>query len=86
MSNAQMFDREKVCNRCGETWPADTEFFYRAKGNLDGLAGECIACKNAYDWRRRKGYLTERAGELTCELQTVFARIAKKYEQENISA
>ena len=28
---------DKVCNACGEAWPADTEFFHREPGNSDGL-------------------------------------------------
>ena len=33
--------REKQCSRCGEWWPADTEFFYR---NGAGLHSYCKAC------------------------------------------
>lgn len=40
---------ERRCVRCGEYWPADTEFFYR-RG--DGLHSWCKAC------------CTERTGEL----------------------
>jgi hypothetical protein len=36
--------REKRCSKCKEYWPADTEFFYPAKRELDGLNPWCKAC------------------------------------------
>lgn len=35
---------EKPCSKCGECWPADTEFFYRQAGRPDGLGSMCKAC------------------------------------------
>ncbi|MCQ4242507.1 hypothetical protein [Stutzerimonas stutzeri] len=35
---------EKLCSKCGECWPADTEFFYRQAGRPDGLGSMCKAC------------------------------------------
>lgn len=36
---------EKLCPRCKEYWPADTEFFHLSSGNYgDGLYTYCRAC------------------------------------------
>jgi hypothetical protein len=45
----------KRCGRCRDYWPADTEFFYSAKGtrNKDGLNDWCKACYTA--WRYPNG-------------------------------
>lgn len=71
---------EKICSKCHEQWPADTEFFYREPRNTDGLTGECIACKATYDWHRNKGRFAKRAGALTYDLQSVFTQLVNKYE------
>jgi hypothetical protein len=38
----------KRCTRCGEKWPADTEFFSRSARNRDGLDNWCKACWSEY--------------------------------------
>lgn len=35
---------EKLCRKCGDTWPADTEFFYRQAAKSDRLGSVCKAC------------------------------------------
>jgi len=40
-----MRNDEKTCIRCGETWPADTEFF-RQRTGLEKLHGSCRACES----------------------------------------
>lgn len=35
---------EKRCCKCREYWPADSEFFYSAKGRADDLRDDCKAC------------------------------------------
>ncbi len=35
---------EKLCKKCGEHWPADSEFFYRRASSEDGLSDICKAC------------------------------------------
>ncbi|WP_343590129.1 hypothetical protein [Paracidovorax wautersii] len=35
---------EKLCNKCGEWWPADTEFFFGDPGGIGGLYHCCKAC------------------------------------------
>ncbi|WIX04481.1 hypothetical protein [Stutzerimonas balearica] len=35
---------EKLCRKCGDTWPADGEFFYRQAAKPDGLSDICKAC------------------------------------------
>lgn len=35
---------EKLCRKCGDTWPAYTEFFYRQAAKSDGLGSVCKAC------------------------------------------
>jgi len=39
-----MTEPEKLCVRCNEWWPADTEFFFRNARNKDGLGHTCKAC------------------------------------------
>ncbi|WP_312905440.1 hypothetical protein [Stutzerimonas nitrititolerans] len=39
-----MTEPEKLCVRCLEYWPADTEFFYRHARKADGLENTCKAC------------------------------------------
>ena len=34
----------KRCTKCGETLPATTEYFYKAKNGKYGLRGECKKC------------------------------------------
>lgn len=42
--------REKRCGKCGDFWPADTEFFYPSMSQSDGL--HCW-CKDCYaNWRK----------------------------------
>jgi len=45
--------REKQCTKCGEWWPADTEFFYRQQNVRSRLHAWCIAC-TVHDKRQRK--------------------------------
>lgn len=40
----------KRCPRCSEYWPADTEFFYSAKREPDGLNIWCKACYIEWRW------------------------------------
>lgn len=35
---------EKRCSKCGDMWPADTEFFHSDKGTGDQLFAWCVAC------------------------------------------
>jgi len=35
---------EKLCKKCDEHWPADSEFFYRRVSSADGLSDTCKAC------------------------------------------
>ncbi len=35
---------EKICSKCGKPFPRTPEFFYRNKGNKDGLYGRCKKC------------------------------------------
>jgi len=35
---------EKLCKKCDEYWPADSEFFYRQAAKPDGLSDICKAC------------------------------------------
>jgi len=41
---------EKLCTKCKEYWPADTEFFYPNSGDLDGIWKMCKACYQ--EWRK----------------------------------
>jgi hypothetical protein len=38
---------EKLCSKCKEYWPADTEFFCASGGTSDGLHCQCKACSYA---------------------------------------
>lgn len=43
---------ERLCSRCGEWWPADTEFFVLSPGTAGGLATACRACRLQHSPRR----------------------------------
>lgn len=43
----------KRCSRCRDYFPADTEFFYAATGEKDGLCNWCKACYQ--EWRYPNG-------------------------------
>ena len=42
----------KLCTRCSDYWPADSEFFYASK-SPDGLTSWCKACY--IEWRYPNG-------------------------------
>jgi len=39
----------KQCTRCGTSYPATTEFWYRYKRGKDGLQAECKQCQSEYN-------------------------------------
>lgn len=39
----------KTCIKCGKTFPATTEYYYKHKTAKDGLMGVCKTCKNEYN-------------------------------------
>jgi hypothetical protein len=39
----------KICSKCGEEYPATTEFFHRRTANRDGFSSKCKVCAKAYD-------------------------------------
>ena len=39
---------EKKCSKCGETFPATTDFFYSNKCSSDGLQYQCKQCQSRY--------------------------------------
>ena len=45
-----MYGPEKLCTRCDEWWPADTEFFYPQADAAGGLFYWCKACYA--EWKR----------------------------------
>lgn len=47
----------KRCTKCGNEFPATSEFFHRSKGNKDGLRGDCVNCSRA---AHRKWYEANR--------------------------
>lgn len=38
----------KICYKCGQEYPATTEFFHANKTKTDGLTGRCKPCARAY--------------------------------------
>jgi hypothetical protein len=44
----------KKCSKCGNEYPATTEFFYAHKGCKDGLTGYCKSCHREYGEAYRK--------------------------------
>jgi hypothetical protein len=44
MNAVQELFTERICTKCGESWPADTEFFYIDKNKAGGLSNICKAC------------------------------------------
>ena len=51
----------KRCSKCQDHWPADTEFFYTAKEERDGLAKWCKACYQ--EWRYAKDRLRKNVAD-----------------------
>lgn len=70
---------EIVCTSCHDSWPADTEFFYRDVKTENGLMTECKDCYNV--WRRKPRPKLE-SGFLTLELQSLFTKLIQKPEQK----
>lgn len=53
---------EKLCTKCNEYWPADSEFFYRRASREDGLSDTCKACyAEMPSVQKRNRYKTGRA-------------------------
>lgn len=87
----------KKCNKCGEEFPATTEFFYKAKNSL---RGDCKGCKQkqASDFRVENPGYDKRRYEKTRDRQLELSRkwyqenkehvaaYNKKYKEENIEA
>lgn len=67
--------QEKTCIECGESWPADREFFDYAPHNPDGLSYKCLACRC---WRKQSG---AKYGALTKELSLLLANFIQKTKQ-----
>ena len=44
----------KRCTKCGETLPATTEYFHKAKGGKYGLRGKCKKCEAEYGKQYRE--------------------------------
>ena len=43
------------CSRCGELWPATSDFWYRCPRRADGLHSWCRACTAEAKEAQRKG-------------------------------
>lgn len=43
---------QKRCTKCGETFPATLEYFYKYRTSRDGLMSICKTCKRAYKVQR----------------------------------
>lgn len=41
---------EKLCKKCGDYWPLDTEFWFADKDRNDGLFNCCKACYMQMRW------------------------------------
>ncbi|AVX13837.1 MULTISPECIES: hypothetical protein [Pseudomonadaceae] len=52
---------EQTCTKCGESWPADTEFFFADKGKARGLSHTCKACFEELPSVRAKRAKVQRA-------------------------
>lgn len=52
---------EKMCTRCKEYWPADTEFFYKSG---DGLHTWCKACVQDWKHERIRTGITDQRGRV----------------------
>ncbi|BBL25384.1 hypothetical protein [Comamonas terrigena] len=62
----------KLCKKCNEEWPADTEFFYSQPGGYLNLAHCCKACYKEHVRRadsRRKEPVAAAAPRITDCLQ-----------------
>jgi len=44
----------RACTKCGRTFPATEEFWYRKKGRLDGFSSSCRECTRAKVYRYRE--------------------------------
>lgn len=54
MSSINCIILEKTCPRCGKSYPATSEFWYKHKAHKDGLASPCKHCRKEQDkdWRK----------------------------------
>lgn len=44
---------ERRCNKCGEWWPLDAEFYHRHAKGVGGFAAVCIDCRTKGTGRKR---------------------------------
>lgn len=70
----ETIQKEKTCTHCGESWPADREFFTADRTKEDGLYGQCKACRADYYCKPRN------FGRLTHNLCSVFTALTTKQE------
>lgn len=72
--------KTKTCKRCGITYPATSEYFYKNPKTRDGLRGECKQCKNELASR----YASERRSKgLHLRFDSVCEWCGKEFKSEN---
>jgi len=52
--------RMKLCNRCDEHWPADSDFFHTSQKKKDGLNNWCKACYREFNYGMEPYKLTKK--------------------------
>ena len=78
---------EKTCTKCGETFPATTEYFYIRKRSRDGLCSRCKKCLS--DERRERTGATKRVkrevvgGKKSCSNCNLMFPATPEYFQRN---
>lgn len=55
-------EQEKYCSSCQESYPADTEFFYRDRRGRDGLRSTCKACYSELPSVKKRQKETDHGG------------------------
>lgn len=64
---------EKLCRKCGECWPADTEFFFRQASCPDGLGTMCKACYAETPSMIKRNAGKKKLNQVSSPWETLFA-------------
>jgi hypothetical protein len=73
---------QKRCTKCGEEFPATTEFWHKAKNGKLGLAARCKSCSSSYYYARQEEYKAENRARYYLNKEERLAKARDKYASD----